>query len=189
MTFSAKRWARAFLNVSGDDWQAGFNALSAFCSATGESADSAASGGRRVISGKRSAERAAAILSAAVKKSGGEGSSGTLAAEAVLALLIQRGLFKMLSAVTAAVLEAADEKNGILTVRLEAAAEFSGEFLDELKAALIAQTGRRDARFDIQIMPELIAGYRITMLGERRDFSLRGQAAQLENTLRNNDAV
>jgi F0F1-type ATP synthase delta subunit len=175
LKFNAGRWASAFLKAAADDWEAGYKALLAFSQALSNS--------KVWISGDKNAEEAAAILGKAVKLANGTETRGILAAKASLALLVRRGFFKKLSLFAAAILNAAYEQDNVLLARLEAASEPEPDFLDKLKRLLIAQNNCRDVSFELRIIPELIAGYRITINGERYDFSLKGMAARFESAL------
>lgn len=175
MSFPASRWAEAFLQAAADDWEAGFSVLEALICASEN-----ASG---YFSGLECAEKARLFFLRSLEKAAIGKTRGVRAAISAFSLLIARGYFSRRFAFLAAVRETADERQGILDAHLETAAAPDAAFLENLKTALTGSAGAKDARFLTRVEPGLIAGCRVTIGGERRDFSLRGRARQLEQKL------
>jgi F0F1-type ATP synthase delta subunit len=57
-------------------------------------------------------------------------------------------------------------------------------FLRDFEAALVKKYGAKAVRITAKANPELLCGYRWTIDGERRDYSLAGRLSQLEKVLK-----
>ena len=159
--FAASRWARAFLAACKDKREEGLAVLAGYASARCR-LDAGAGGARR-------------LEEALYKAAGGSPGEGAVAALRTAVLLVKRGRGRHIRAVLEAAKRINDEENKILDVRVDSASPLSEEFIETLCETLRRQTSAREVRINSRLMPELIAGCRLSLGSDCLDASLRGQ--------------
>jgi hypothetical protein len=192
--FEKERWATAFIETSGEEERkSGLSLLVLLNRLINGQAKNADAN----ISGLASAKGVDALLEAALQKSGyvcagksviaagTHGSEidplqrGIEAARAIIFIMIKRGLLKQLPILIAEIERLSAIRAGILEVKVESAAELGAQDTDALKSGLKKRFAVQAINLKIEINPELLAGYRLTIGSDMEDFSLASKLKQL----------
>jgi len=183
--FAAERWARAFVkSCEGTDAdpayresERGLAVLKAACHALSRLS------GR--VSGSAAAAQFNGFLRDALRKSGYDSPErGVEAACALIFLVIQKGFYPYNGRLISEIEDVLAQKRHFMTVVLDCAHKPEENFLSELAEKLKTKTGAAKVAVTVQLMPDLIGGYRLNIGNEREDFSVAGQLKQLDGCLR-----
>jgi hypothetical protein len=170
-----RRWALAFVNAAGPDPGGALAFLRTALPLLEKLPHTAVSGwaaGRRLEAALRSA------LAAGEGRGPGAGVNTDRAVEAAIrttALLARKGRFRYFSSFVDEAEKIIDERAGILRALVETASPPEAGFEDRLRAVLKRKKNVSDVKLDIRIVPQLLAGCRISIGSEYVDGSLLGR--------------
>jgi F-type H+-transporting ATPase subunit delta len=183
--FAAERWARAFVNISEDGNSDASCKQSDLGLAVLKAAFHCLSHVQGRVSGSAAAAQFNGFLQEALKKAGYDRQDcGVEAARGIIFLLIQRGYYPQNRHLIDEIEDVLEEKKRIVAVVLDCAHKPDESFLSALEEKLKTKTGAAKVVITVQLMPDLIGGYRVNIGNEREDFSLAGQLKQLGEALR-----
>jgi ATP synthase F1 delta subunit len=100
-----------------------------------------------------------------------------------ICLLIEKKLFRNIDSIIEKIDALLDDKNGVLHVAVETASSEDAQFGNELEKMISASTGAAKIKLCMNVVPELLAGYRLRMGGQYIDASLKGQLEQMTDEL------
>jgi hypothetical protein len=182
--FAAERWAEAFIGVC-EGHASGGSYLR--CDTGIAVLKAAAPGLSRLpdpVLGSATAARFNRYLRSALQKCGyAEKETAVETACATISLLIQRGAAGQIGDLINTIEASLLKKRNILTVLLDCAEKPDDSFVEALKNAIKKREKVQDVRITVVPVPEILAGCRINIDGEREDFSVLGQMAQMERAL------
>lgn len=182
------RWALAFVKALGQDPQAvgrGLALLRAVYPVVGSIHES---GGRGTPSGTAAAKQLETMLRAALKEAvpdggtGGEAGTEEIAIRFLL-LLVKRGFFGHIDRIVERIDAELDELRGFLRVSLESPFPPEEGFKKDLEGKLAEKTGSKGVALEVEIVPELLGGYRLRIGSEVIDASLRALLKKMETDL------
>jgi F0F1-type ATP synthase delta subunit len=99
------------------------------------------------------------------------------------ALLVRKGRFRYFSSFVDEAGKIIDERAGVLRVLVETASPPEAGFEDRLKAVLKQKKNAAEVTLDIRIVPQLLAGCRISIGSEYFDGSLLGRLGRMAGDL------
>ncbi len=151
-TFTADRWAEAFIHCCADGADEGFQYLKVM-------ARSLERIGSR-LSGTEDAAQVEKLVRAALAQSGSASPATEIACH-TLVLLVRRGCFKSRSALFEKIEKELDRRNHVVSVILETTVPAGEDFKKSLENAVKTKTGAVQARISEKSNPSLIGGYKI----------------------------
>ncbi|MDR2632071.1 MAG: F0F1 ATP synthase subunit delta [Treponema sp.] len=178
--FNGERWAAGFIGSCDVHAQAGLEALKALVSVLAQ------------IPGALRGTAAARELEGMIRKAINPLSSepGLEYAVRILLLLVKKGYYIHAPALISAIEGLLDQQQGILRVTVESAFPVEGSFQNDLKAAVAGRprtgankTAVKEIQVRVQLVPELLGGYRLRIGSEVVDVSLRTQLQRLARAL------
>ncbi|MDR1956228.1 MAG: F0F1 ATP synthase subunit delta [Treponema sp.] len=182
--FSGDRWAAAFIGSCGLYAEEGLRALQSLVPVIG--------GIPGNLAGSASAQALEGIIRKALAQSGAA-NPGLEQAVRLILLLVKKGCFTHAPQLMAAIEALLDRQKGVLQVTVEAAVPVDPVFQKKLDAALIESWVAaenpphtmtvKEIKMMVQIVPELLGGYRLRIGSERVDASLRAQLRRMAQDL------
>lgn len=183
--FNGERWAAGFIGSCGVHAEAGLTALKALVPVMAEIPG--------ILKGTRAARELEGMIRKAVKEtltSSGFAYPGVEYAVRILLLLIKKGYFTHAPALIRAIELLIDRQQGILRVTVESAFPMEASFQHDLKTALAGKLGTgayktavKEIILMVQLVPELLGGYRLRIGSELVDVSMRTQLQRLARDL------
>jgi F-type H+-transporting ATPase subunit delta len=100
-----------------------------------------------------------------------------------IVLLVQKNCFIHIDIIMQKIEELVDEQKGILAVTVESAVPINGDSEQELRQKIMERTGAKAVKMKLQIVPDLLGGYRLLIGGFYIDASLKGQIEIMQSAL------
>ena len=180
--FRGNRWAEVFVSALGENAGAGLLCMRALAAPVRTIPG--------VLSGHSAARRVEKILRESFRDAGladtAAGTSRETVVEFVVrfvALLVERGRLERIDLVLEKIEERIDERNGVLAVTLESAAPLDDAFAGEFGRRIAERIGAREVKMRTQLVPELLAGYRLRIGAVLVDASLKKQVEKMKADL------
>jgi F-type H+-transporting ATPase subunit delta len=185
--FSGERWAAGFIGSCGVYAEAGFGALEALIPVI-----TAIPG---TIAGTHAAKELEGMIRKSINQVSPEAESslsdpGVEYAVRILLLLVKKGYLSYVPQLMSALETLLDRQKGILRVTVESAFPVDASFQHRLEGALagsharVSNTAVKEIKVMVQIVPELLGGYRLRIGSGLVDASLHTQLQQLARDLR-----
>ena len=173
--FHCGHWAEAFINSLGAQSEKGLDCLKSIVPAVrsipGE------------VFGHSISRRLEALLRESAAVSGLADDTAAEYAIRFITMLVEKNCFRYIDALLQHIEQKIDEKNGVLDVIAESALPLDGAFEEELRQKILKESGAAGIRIQINIKPELLAGWRVHIGGFQIDASLKGQLEQMKSEL------
>ncbi|MDR2394136.1 MAG: F0F1 ATP synthase subunit delta [Treponema sp.] len=183
--FNGERWAAGFIGSCGVHAEVGLEALKAMVPIMTE-----IPGTLRGTAAARELEGMIRKTAQEAPESWGLSDPGLEYAVRILLLLVKKGYFIHAPALIRAIELLLDQQQGILRVTVESALPVEGSFQNALKGALAGRprtsaykTAVKGIKVRVQLVPELLGGYRLRIGSELVDVSLRTQLQRLARDL------
>ena len=176
--FNGSRWAGVFVNVLGENAEAGLDCLKATIPQI-KAIPSA-------MSGNAAARRVEKMLRESAEpfvKSGGILQDAAEPAIRFISLLIRKDRFRHIDSIMQKIEEQIHLKNGVLAVTAEYAAPMGNDFEEELRRQIAERTGAKKVMLKTNHSPELLGGFRLRTRGFYIDASLKGQVERMKAAL------
>ncbi|MDR1030300.1 MAG: F0F1 ATP synthase subunit delta [Treponema sp.] len=182
--FSGERWATGFAGSCGVHTEVGFGALKALMPLI-----SAIPG---TLAGTHAAKELEGMIRKALNHVSSESDLSDVGVEyavRILLLLVKKGYLSHAPELMSALETLLDRQKGILRVTVESAFPVEASFQHRLEAALAgshtraSHTAVKEIKVMVQIVPELLGGYRLRIGSGLIDASLRTQLQQLAQDL------
>jgi len=165
-------WAAAFISVLGENAGSGLAYLKALVPPL--------SSFPGLLYGYTAARQIEQILRSA---SGAPASDDIEYAIRFIALVIEKKQFNDIDMILRTIEESLDERNGVLAVTIESASQLDNSAEEELRRRIKERIGVNDVKMKIDLLPELLGGYRLRIGGLCIDASLKGQIEKMKADL------
>ena len=185
--FHANRWAVVFETVLGENADAGLACLRAIVKPV------------KTISGELSGHSAARQLEKILRESvaafsgtatfGGNAFGGNASDAAVeyairfITLVVEKDQFGNIDVILRHIEECLDARRGALTVTVESASPVDDVLKEELRRQIMKRLGATEVTMKVQVIPQLLGGYRLRLGGFYVDASLKGQIQSMKADL------
>ena len=185
--FHANRWAVVFDTVLGENAESGLACLRALVQPVkaipGElSGHSAARQLEKILR-----ESAAAFSGAATF--GGNAFSGNTSDAAVeyairfITLVVEKDQFGNIDVILRHIEDRLDARRGVLNVTVESASPLDDVLEEKLRRQIKERLGATEVTMKVQVIPQLLGGYRLRLGGFYVDASLKGQVERMKADL------
>ncbi|GHV94455.1 hypothetical protein AGMMS50293_07750 [Spirochaetia bacterium] len=170
--FHGDRWVNAFINVLGENADAGLACLKALTPPV------------KTIPGELFGRSAAAKLEKLLRESVSAVPAAEIGKEMEYAIrficmLVEKNFFRRIDSVLQKIENTLDEKKGILDITAETASPIDSGFEENLRRMIKERTGAAGIKMETRLVPELLGGYRLHIGGLCIDASLKGQLEKM----------
>ena len=174
--FHANRWAVVFDTVLGENAESGLACLRALVQPVkaipGE------------LSGHSAARQLEKILRESVAAFSGNASDAAVEyAIRFITLVVEKDQFGNIDVILRHIEERLDARRGALTVTVESASPVDDVLKEELRRQIMKRLGATEVTMKVQVIPQLLGGYRLRLGGFYVDASLKGQIQSMKADL------
>jgi len=175
--FHANRWAVVFDTVLGENADSGLACLRALVQPV------------KTISGELSGHSAARQLEKILRESASATFGGNASDAAVeyairfITLVVEKAQFGNIDVILRHIEDRLDARRGALMVTVESAAPVDNVLEEELRRQIKERLGATEVTMKVQVIPQLLGGYRLRLGGFYVDASLKGQVERMKADL------